>query len=462
MPKKVGQYEIGKTLGEGTFGKVKYAVHTVTGEAVAIKVLDKDKIQKQNMGAQIKKEISIMKMIKHPNVVGLKEVLASSHKIFIVLELITGGELFDEIVAAGRFEENVARMYFKQLCAGVSYCHSQGVSHRDLKPENLLLDSAGQLKISDFGLSALTRGDSNQSHVELLHTTCGTPNYVAPEVLADNGYDGPAADTWSIGVILFVLLAGWLPFDEPTMSALFRKIGRAEYTHPQWFSVEVRDLIDSILVVNPEERLTIADIMKHPWMQEGGEVTSTGAGDNGAASGNAAAGAAQADPSNAIALLSQSSGVDLDDEDLESEAGADRPYANVFDLINGVAGDALSRLFDTSGAGASGRKTKKVFTTRPPDDVFARIASSFAEQKDNEVSIQPVNDVFQRITVNSSMGAVIMNVTVRMIAQEPATYLAEISKGKGGRLQFNRLLAVYNELFTAALAADGESAAAAK
>ncbi|KDO29939.1 serine/threonine protein kinase [Saprolegnia parasitica CBS 223.65] len=236
MVKKVGKYEIGKTLGEGTFGKVKYAVNTETDERVAIKVLDKDKIQKQNMGAQIKKEISIMKMVRHRHVVVLKEVLASRTKIFIVLELITGGELFDKIVSEGRFNEETARFYFHQLVNGVEYCHSQGVCHRDLKPENLLLDENGDLKISDFGLSALYEGGgdgTDGSRASLLHTTCGTPNYVAPEVLADKGYDGRAADVWSIGVILYVLLAGFLPFDEPTMSALFRKIQKGRVLVPE-------------------------------------------------------------------------------------------------------------------------------------------------------------------------------------------------------------------------------------
>ncbi|RHZ08464.1 hypothetical protein DYB26_006619 [Aphanomyces astaci] len=270
MVKKVGKYEIGKTLGEGTFGKVKYAVNTETDERVAIKVLDKDKIQKQNMGAQIKKEISIMKMVRNRHVVVLKEVLASRTKIFIVLELITGGELFDKIVSEGRFNEETARFYFRQLVNGVEYCHSQGVCHRDLKPgtfpnllhldslhaavENLLLDENGDLKISDFGLSALYEGGgpdgAEGSRASLLHTTCGTPNYVAPEVLADKGYDGRAADVWSIGVILYVLLAGFLPFDEPTMSALFRKIQKAEFSYPSWFTPRVKTLLNKILVQN--------------------------------------------------------------------------------------------------------------------------------------------------------------------------------------------------------------------
>jgi serine/threonine protein kinase len=221
------------------------------------------------MGPQIKKEISIMKIVRHKYVVGMKEVLASKTKIFIVLELVTGGELFDKIVSEGRFSEEMARFYFKQLVEGVSYCHGLGVCHRDLKPENLLLDEQGNLKISDFGLSALYVGDADgdgASRTELLHTTCGTPNYVAPEVLADRGYEGKKADVWSIGVILYVLLAGFLPFDESTIVALFAKIQAADFTYPTWFSSEVRSLLDSILVADPKQRVTLTEVSTHSWV----------------------------------------------------------------------------------------------------------------------------------------------------------------------------------------------------
>uniref|UniRef100_A0A7S0IKS8 non-specific serine/threonine protein kinase n=1 Tax=Calcidiscus leptoporus TaxID=127549 RepID=A0A7S0IKS8_9EUKA len=269
MVKRVGKYEIGRTLGEGTFGKVKFAVNTETNERVAIKILDKEKIQKQNMGEQIKKEIAVMKMVKQRHVVNLLEVLASRTKIFIVLELVTGGELFDKIVTAGRFDEKTAREYFRQLVSGVAYCHQQGVCHRDLKPENLLLDEQAMLKISDFGLSALYGSDHSAT---LLHTTCGTPNYVAPEVLADKGYDGFMADVWSCGVILYVLLAGFLPFDEPSMSALFRKIIKAEFSYPSWFSAGVKEILNKILVPAPEKRYTMAQIKETEWFREGNYV----------------------------------------------------------------------------------------------------------------------------------------------------------------------------------------------
>lgn len=210
-----------------------------------------------------------MKIVRHKYVVGMKEVLASRTKIFIVLELVTGGELFDKIVSEGKFSEEMARFYCKQLVEGVEYCHNLGVCHRDLKPENLLLDEQGNLKISDFGLSALYVGDADgdgTSRTELLHTTCGTPNYVAPEVLADKGYEGKKADVWSIGVILYVLLAGFLPFDESTIVALFAKIQAADFTYPKWFSPSVRSLLDSIITADPKARLTLTEVRDAPWL----------------------------------------------------------------------------------------------------------------------------------------------------------------------------------------------------
>ncbi|XP_028092738.1 CBL-interacting serine/threonine-protein kinase 9-like [Camellia sinensis] len=214
---RVGKYEIGKTLGEGSFAKVKYAKNTETGDSVAIKIIDRDRVLRHKILSQIKREISTMKLIKHPNVLKLIEVMASKTKIYIVLEYVGGGELFDKIAKLGRLKEDEARRYFQQLINAVDYCHSRGMYHRDLKPENLLLDSFGVLKVSDFGLSAFSQQIREDV---LLHTACGTPNYVAPEVLTDKGYDGTATNIWSCGVILFVLMAGYLPFDEPNHMAL--------------------------------------------------------------------------------------------------------------------------------------------------------------------------------------------------------------------------------------------------
>ncbi|KAJ9688657.1 hypothetical protein PVL29_014355 [Vitis rotundifolia] len=263
VTRKVGKYEVGRTLGEGTFAKVKFAHNTETGGSVAMKVMAKSTILKHRMVDQIKQEISIMKIVRHPNIVRLHEVLASQTKIYIILEFVTGGELYDKIVHQGRLSENESRRYFQQLIDAVSHCHSKGVYHRDLKPENLLLDSNGNLKVSDFGLSALPK-----QGVGLLHTTCGTPNYVAPEVLSNQGYDGAAADVWSCGIILYVLMAGYLPFNEIDLPSLYKKINAADFSCPFWFSSGSKSLLCRILDPNPKTRIQIEGIKNDPWFRK--------------------------------------------------------------------------------------------------------------------------------------------------------------------------------------------------
>ncbi|KAG6640304.1 hypothetical protein I3843_10G156200 [Carya illinoinensis] len=259
------RYELGRQLGQGTFAKVYHARNLKTGMSVAIKVIDKEKIFKVGMIDQIKREISVMGLIRHQNVVELYEVMASKTKIYFVLEYARGGELFSK-VAKGKLKEDVARRYFQQLISAVDYCHSRGVFHRDLKPENLLLDENGSLKVSDFGLSALAESKRQDG---LLHTTCGTPAYVAPEVINRKGYDGSKADIWSCGVILFVLLAGYLPFHDANLMEMYRKIGKAEFKFPNWFGPEVRRLLSKILDPNPNTRISMAKIMDNSWFRRG-------------------------------------------------------------------------------------------------------------------------------------------------------------------------------------------------
>jgi len=263
MVKRVGQWELRQVLGEGTFSKVKLGVHVETGETCAIKIIDKVSLAKQSLEEQLKREIAIMKVLRHRHVVQLYEVMQTVNHIYIVLELIPNGELFDRIVESKRFAEDVARRYFHQLISGLYYVHQQNIAHRDLKPENLLLDKDFNLKISDFGLSNLQREG------EELGTVCGTPNYVAPEVLSDHSYNGFLADVWSCGVILYVMLAGYLPFDDPNTSHLFTKIERGEYHMSKHFSELSKDLIAKLLVVDVNSRLTIQGIVEHPWFKEG-------------------------------------------------------------------------------------------------------------------------------------------------------------------------------------------------
>jgi serine/threonine protein kinase len=207
-----------------------------------------------------------MKLIRHPNVIRMYEVMASKTKIYIVMELVTGGELFDKIASRGRLKEDDARKYFQQVINAVDYCHSRGVYHRDLKPENLLLDASGTLKVSDFGLSALSQQVREDG---LLHTTCGTPNYVAPEVINNKGYDGAKADLWSCGVILFVLMAGYLPFEDSNLMSLYKKIFKADFSCPSWFSTSAKKLIKKILDPNPSTRITIAELINNEWFKKG-------------------------------------------------------------------------------------------------------------------------------------------------------------------------------------------------
>eukprot|EP01065_Artemidia_motanka_P026754 TRINITY_DN31_c0_g1_i5.p1 TRINITY_DN31_c0_g1~~TRINITY_DN31_c0_g1_i5.p1 ORF type:complete len:447 (+),score=167.24 TRINITY_DN31_c0_g1_i5:84-1424(+) len=261
MPKRVGKYELGKTLGSGSFSKVKEGIDIESGSKYAVKIVDKALLTKGHVEQQLKREIAIMKLLDHPHVLSMIDVLQTGSNIYLVLELLTGGDLFDKLDQAKRFDEPQARTYFQQLVYGLQYLHANDIAHRDLKPENLLLDAEGHLKIADFGFSRLL---NNQ---QLLQTVCGTPNYMAPEVLKERGYNGITADIWSCGVILFVMLAGYLPFDDPNMNALFNKIERGEYRMARHFTDPVKDIISRMLVIEPEKRITLEQIMQHPWFR---------------------------------------------------------------------------------------------------------------------------------------------------------------------------------------------------
>ena len=260
-----GKYEVGKLLGYGAFAKVYHARNVRTGQSVAIKAVSKQKILKGGLTAHVMREISIMRRLRHPHIVKLFEVLATKTKVYFVMEFAKGGELFAK-VARGRFSEDLSRKYFQQLISAVGYCHSRGVFHRDLKPENLLLDENWELKISDFGLSAVTdqvRPDG------LLHTLCGTPAYVAPEILAKKGYDGAKVDVWSCGVILYVLNAGYLPFNDQNLMVMYRKIYKGEFRCPKWTPPDLKRFISRLLDINPETRITVDEIIRDPWFKKG-------------------------------------------------------------------------------------------------------------------------------------------------------------------------------------------------
>lgn len=256
---------MGRVLGQGNFAKVYHGRNLATNENVAIKVIKKEKLKKDRLVKQIKREVSVMRLVRHPHIVELKEVMATKGKIFLVMEYVKGGELFTK-VNKGKLNEDDARKYFQQLISAVDFCHSRGVTHRDLKPENLLLDENEDLKVSDFGLSALPEQRRDDG---MLVTPCGTPAYVAPEVLKKKGYDGSKADIWSCGVILYALLSGYLPFQGENVMRIYRKAFKAEYEFPEWISPQAKNLISNLLVADPEKRYSIPEIMSDPWFQYG-------------------------------------------------------------------------------------------------------------------------------------------------------------------------------------------------
>ncbi|XP_022144438.1 SNF1-related protein kinase catalytic subunit alpha KIN10-like [Momordica charantia] len=254
-------YKLGRTLGIGATGKVKIAQHKLTGHKVAIKILNRHKIAKMGLEDKVRREIKIMKLFMHPHIVQLYEVIETPTDTYVVMEYVKNGELFDYIVEKGRLKEDEARRLFQQVISGVEHCHRNMIVHRDLKPENVLLDSELNVKIADFGFSNVMYDG------HFLKTSCGSPNYAAPEVISGKLYPGPEVDIWSCGVILYALLCGFLPFDDENIPILRYKIKNGVYNLPRHLSTEAKDLIARILVVDPLRRITIPQIRQHPWFQ---------------------------------------------------------------------------------------------------------------------------------------------------------------------------------------------------
>ncbi|VEU24205.1 DEKNAAC105384 [Brettanomyces naardenensis] len=257
---RIGKYQIVKTLGEGSFGKVKLAYHTTTGQRVALKIINRKTLAKSDMQGRIEREISYLRLLNHPHIIKLYDVIESKDEIIMVIEY-AGKELFEYIVQHGRMSDSDARRFFQQIIAAMDYCHRHKIVHRDLKPENLLLDDNLNIKIADFGLSNIM-SDGN-----FLKTSCGSPNYAAPEVISGKLYAGPEVDVWSCGVILYVMLCGRLPFDDELIPALFKKISNGVYTIPHDLSPGAKNLLTRMLVVNPLNRITVQEILDDSWFK---------------------------------------------------------------------------------------------------------------------------------------------------------------------------------------------------
>ncbi|KAL4559872.1 hypothetical protein LXL04_032018 [Taraxacum kok-saghyz] len=399
-----GKYEMGKLLGQGTFAKVYHARDSVTAESVAVKVIKTEQVRKQGFMEQITREIAIMRLVRHPNVVQLKEVMATKTKIFLVMEYVKGGELFAKI-AKGRLKEDSARKYFQQLISAIDYCHSRGVSHRDLKPENLLLDENENLKISDFGLSALPEQLRNDG---MLHTQCGTPAYVAPEVLRRKGYDGARADIWSCGVILYVLLAGCLPFQEVNIMHMYKKIFKAEYEFPPWFSADSRRLISKLLVVDPSQRITVPEIMRAPWLSKVFKTPIP----------------IEVQENNEIKGLSEKS---------MKRSKSSPPFYNAFEFIS-----SMSSGFDLSGMFETHRKSGSLFTSKFSASTVMDKLESVAKKLNFNISISKKNEYKLKMRGVSEGRKGKLSVTAEIFEVAPEVAVVEFSREGGDTLEYKK------------------------
>ncbi|XP_049925284.1 serine/threonine-protein kinase BRSK2-like isoform X3 [Epinephelus moara] len=258
----VGPYRLEKTLGKGQTGLVKLGVHCITGQKVAIKIVNREKLS-ESVLMKVEREIAILKLIEHPHVLKLHDVYENNKYLYLVLEHVSGGELFDYLVKKGRLTPKEARKFFRQIISALDFCHSHSICHRDLKPENLLLDEKNNIRIADFGMASLQVGDS------LLETSCGSPHYACPEVIRGEKYDGRRADVWSCGVILFALLVGALPFDHDNLRQLLEKVKSGVFHMPHFIPPDCQALLKGMIEVNSDKRLTLEAIQKHPWYQGG-------------------------------------------------------------------------------------------------------------------------------------------------------------------------------------------------
>ncbi|KAL5077164.1 hypothetical protein RYX36_016148 [Vicia faba] len=414
------RYELGRLLGQGTFGKVYYARSKVTNQSVAIKAIEKNKVVKTGLVDRIKREISVMKLARHPNIIQLFEVMATKTKIYFVMEYAKGGELFNK-VSKGKLKEEVAHRYFKQLINAVDFCHSRGVYHRDIKPENILLDENGNLKVSDFGLSALVESNQQDS---MLRTPCGTPAYVAPEVIKRKGYDGAKADIWSCGIVLFVLLAGYLPFHDSNLIEMYRKIGRGEIKYPSWFRPEVCKLLDGILNPKPDTRISIAEIKEHSWFKNEPNARNK-----------------KPQVENSTLSVSSSSTVLSDQNDEndgpEAEDAKEVPFVptsiNAFDIISLSVGFDLSRFFKDDVQKKEARFSSKLPASviiSKMGDIVKQLGMTIKKKGAGLLKLEGLNEGRKGVL---SIDAEIFEVT-------PNFHLVEVKKSNGDTLEYQKIL----------------------
>ncbi|WOL08227.1 CBL-interacting protein kinase 5-like [Canna indica] len=410
------RYELGRLLGKGAFAKVYHARSIATGQNVAIKVIDKEKVLRVGMIEQIKREISIMRRIRHPNIVQLYEVMANKNKIYFVMEYVKGGELFKK-VAKGGLKEDAARKYFQQLIEAIDFCHSRGVYHRDLKPENLLIDENGILKVSDFGLSAFKE---SQRQDGLLHTLCGTPAYVAPEIINKKGYDGTKADLWSCGVILFVLLAGYLPFHDSNLIEMYRKITRGDFKCPNRIPSDVRKLITRLLDPNPKTRITVEMLVENPWFKKGLKPVEA------------------QNQSEKLATLKDvisSFSIKHNNEESHKKTQMSEPVKptslNAFDIIALSPGFDLSGLFERE----SPKKQEDRFTTQKSASAIVSKLEEIAEMEHFKVMKK---DGVVKLEGRKEGRKGLLAIDAEIFEVTPAFHVVEVKKSSGDTMEYQR------------------------
>ncbi|KAG1728060.1 Pkinase-domain-containing protein [Suillus paluster] len=269
-PKMIGLWKVGRTIGKGSSGRVRIARHSKTGQYAAVKIVSKNILMNsvskladsaEHMLLSIEREIVIMKLIDHPNIMRLYDVWETSSELYLILEYVEGGELFDYLCNKGRLSTFEALGYFQQIISAIDYCHRLNIAHRDLKPENLLMDQNKNIKVADFGMAAWQASSKNG----LLQTACGSPHYAAPEVIMGKEYNGRASDIWSCGVILFALLVGRLPFDDEDLPTLLDKVKSGKFDMPSGIDPLAKDLITKMLQKDVVKRITIPEILTHPF-----------------------------------------------------------------------------------------------------------------------------------------------------------------------------------------------------
>uniref|UniRef100_A0A8C0D459 non-specific serine/threonine protein kinase n=1 Tax=Balaenoptera musculus TaxID=9771 RepID=A0A8C0D459_BALMU len=258
----IDDFEILRTIGEGTFGKVKLARHILTGTQVAVKVIKKRR-QSFSSAQALFREACSMKALNHPNIVKLLGVIDTEETIFLMMEYLSGGEMSRYLKIHGRMTEAQARGPFQQLVSALQHCHQRGIVHRDLKPMNLLFDSNMNIKLTDFGLS------NKCDDTGLLDTICGTAPYAAPELFLGQSYSGPAVDVWSLGVVLYTMVTGSRPFLGKDLQQLRKQILQGQYPIPPYLSLEIRDLLQKMIALSPSDRGTLPDLMSHAWLKMG-------------------------------------------------------------------------------------------------------------------------------------------------------------------------------------------------